>query len=751
MSKPRAPDFHGFESYQGEWHQASSWPAHKVDLEDKRIAVIGTGSTGVQLVPELAQVAREVVVYQRTPNYVLPGRNHAMDEREALGIKKNHAATWQRAVSNIGGHALNNTNGRTIKGTAAASDIRQVFDQGWERGNFPFQYETFDDVFTDPSANELAAEFIRQKIRAIVRNPATAELLCPKYTLGAKRSPSGNFYYEAFNQPSVSLVDVSQDDIVFYEKGIRTAGTEREFDVVVFALGFDTGIGALIDMDIRGVQGQSIKACWDEKLATFAGALVSGFPNMFIILGPQSPIGNLPVPLDILGDWVGKTIRHMEEKGLASIDVKEEAQKAWADLTDGIWNSHWLGEPAKETRSWFVGANIPGRPPRILYYFGGVPSWRAWLDEEVNTSWARMNFTSHLATAGADRSADVGGVAITADELESLAVPLQSDQAGMSPEEKFNLGSAISARYIDWAVKEMHERRLAVKQDYRVHWWRVLQQFVKSESGQALLQRCPNTREELDRLTSTMGVEGEAIGRIGPELVRLLTGQTNPLFHVLRGELLFRMYLSDEGARPNRYVAEYAKRLVSRRKNIRILEVGAGTGGTTFQVLQACSPRGERFCSEYMYTDVSNGFFKTGGSTLKKWNHLLTFKTLNVESDAAKQGFEEHAYDLIIAANVIHATRSVAESLGTVRKLLKPGGVLGLVELTTLTPYFNIAFGSLSGWWLGVDEGRTESPLQSAEQWGGHLQRAGFSGVDLVAYDFPEPERHSALLLSTAV
>lgn len=328
---------------------------------------------------------------------------------------------------------------------------------------------------------------------------------------------------------------------------------------------------------------------------------------------------------------------------------------------------------------------------------------------------------------------------------------LQSDDVGMSAAEKFNACSACCARYIDWAVAEVHDRGLAVKQDHRLHWWKVMQGFVRSESGRALIEQSPSTKADLQALTSKLGVEGEAIARIGPEIVRVLTGQTNPLFHMLRDNLLFRMYLSDEGARPNRYVAEYARTLTSGKKGLRILEVGAGTGGTTFQVLNTCSPNGESFCSEYMYTDISHGFFKAGQSTLKKWEGQLTFKTLNVENDPAKQGFEEHSYDLIIAANVVHATRSLTKSLGNIHRLLKPGGVLGLVELTRLTPYFNMCFGSLAGWWLGVEEGRTESPLQSAEQWHSQLKQTGFSGIDLAAYDLPEPERHSALLLSTAL
>ncbi|KND88228.1 Phenylacetone monooxygenase [Tolypocladium ophioglossoides CBS 100239] len=756
LSIPKDPPFAGLKSYTGEWYRASNWPAHKVDFHGKRIAIVGTGSTGIHLIPKLAPVAKELTVFQRTPNYVLPGRNYPIDEYQVVDIKKNHDATWELAKMNIAGAACK-ASGRTVKSMGDANKISQILDHGWERGCFNFQLETFDDAFMDPESNEQVAEFIRQKIRAIVQDPDTAELLCPKYPFGSKRPPSGHFYYEAFKRPNVKLVDISRDDIDLYEKGIRTSsGVEHEFDMIIFALGFDAGTGALNEMEIRGSRDKLLREYWTERLGTFAGVLVSGFPNMFIVCGPHMPAGNMPIPLEISVNWIGKTIRHMEKNKLTKINVTEKAADAWSDHHDGLWNSVFISEAAKENRSWFVGTNIPGKPPKIMFYFGGVQNWLSWLDKEINTAWASMDFTP-LAVAdkagqdtfGQDTSVD--RLSVTAQILESAAMPLQSDEAGISPAEKFNLTSAACARYIHWAVKEMHDRGLAAKAAYRAYWWKVLQDFVKSELGRALIQQSPNTKGELDQLTSKLGVEGEAIARIGPELVRLLTGQTHPLAHILKDDLLFRMYLSDEGARPNRYMADYTKILTFQNKDLRILEIGAGTGGTTFQVLQACSPTGESFCSEYMYTDISPGFFKTSKTTLKKWEHLLKFQTLNVENDAGKQGFEEHAYDLVIAANVVHATRSLTKSLGTIHKLLKPGGKVGLVELTRLTPYFNMAFGSLSGWWAGVDEGRTESPLQSPEQWHEKLQKTGFSGVDLAAYDLPEPERHSALLLSTAL
>lgn len=757
LSIPRKPSFPGLSSYKGEWYQPSNWPKHNIDFSGKRVAIVGTGSTGVHLVPRLAHVAKELTVFQRTPNYVLPVRNRIIDEYEAADVVNNLDATWEKARAHPGGHPLG-FSGRTVKGTENPDTRRQVFDFGWERGCFEFSFETFDDALMDLAANEHTSDFIRGKIRSIVQDPKTAELLTPKYPLGAKRPPAGSFYYEAFNRPNVHLVDMSNDAIDLYENGIRmtSSGAEHEFDIIIFALGFDSGSGALSQMRITNSQGKSLNEYWEERLQTYAGVLISGFPNMFMVCNFHFPLGNLPTMLETAIKWIRKTINYMEENKLATINVSQKAVETWCDHAEELWKGSPLAAHAEQQRSWFCGGNMVERPPKVMFYFGGLPNWRSWLDEEANSGWGAMEFGSPRVLAASNGhhstgSLDIGGVSVTSEMLESAVLPLQVGHGEMSPVDKFNLGSAACARYIDWAVKDVNDRGLAVKQDYRVHWWKVMRDFVKSESGQALVQQAPKTKEELDELTSKLGVEGEAISKIGPEIARMLTDETKPLFHMLKDDLLFRMYLSDEGARPNQYAADFTKLLTSKRKDLRILEVGAGTGGTTFRVLSACSPDGERFCSEYMYTDISKGFFKTGETTLKKWASLLTFKTLDIEGDAAKQGFLSHSYDLILAANVVHATKTLSKSLETIHKLLKPGGVLALVEVTQLTPYFNIAFGPLPGWWLGVDEGRTESPLQSADQWSKQLLAAGFSGVDLAAYDFPEPDRHSALLLSTSL
>ncbi|KAH2160557.1 hypothetical protein KXW33_004588 [Aspergillus fumigatus] len=752
-SIPKEPPFPGLQSFKGEVYQTSTWPAHEIEFENKRIGVIGTGSTGIQVITKLAPVAEQLIVFQRTPNYVIPAQNYPLDEKKREDIKKTFDATWDIAKRNLAGHAVKHS-GRMVASAGGPEEIQRVFEDGWARGCYDFQLGTFDDSFMDPHANAVTSDFIRQKIRSIVRDGDTAEVLCPTYPFGARRPPCADGYYETFNRSNVKLVDIREDEIEVYDQGIKTAsGAEYELDMIILALGFDTGTGAMNKIDIRGSQNRSLRESWTRRLETFAGVLVHGYPNMFVVCGPHLPAGNQPVSLEAFASWIGKTIEHMETNGLASIDVSNEAMDAWTTHVEQVWGGSFLAKHAHEQGSWFVGTNIPGKPSRIMFYFGGMVNLEPWLIKELETGWSSMSFTrldGAEASNGVSKQT-VGGVHVTPEMLESVQIPLEADKVGMTPAEKSKLVNAATAVYIDMAVEEMRSRGLAPKADYRVHWWKVMQDFVDSGEGQRVLQETSLINQELERVIAKLGIEGEVIARMGPEIVNILTGKTHALAHIMRDDLLFRVYLSDEGRRANRYMAEYARLLTSQRRDIRILEIGAGTGGTTSEVLNLCSPNGESFCAEYMYTDLSPGFFNAAKTTLKKWESHLAFQVLNIADDPAGQGFKEHTYDLIIAANVIHATARLTNTLSNVHKLLKPGGVFGLVELTRLTPFYNLTFGSLSGWWAGVDEGRTESPLQSPQQWNSLLKQTGFSGVDLAAYDLPGPERHSCLLLSTAL
>ncbi|KAK0368587.1 hypothetical protein CLIM01_14061 [Colletotrichum limetticola] len=402
LSTIKAPPFPGLKSFKGEWYQSASWPKDKVTFAGKRIAVIGTGATGVQIIPKIAPVAKQLTVFQRTPNFVLPGRNHDIDENQAAEIKQQYESVWYQAKNHPFGLAMT-PSGKGAGDCQNSAEVGQLLDGGWECGGFHFQFETFDDVFTNKESNDIASEYLRQKIRAVVRDPETAELLCPKYPFLTKRPPCGHFYYEAFNRSNVQLVDISSDSIDLYENGVVTGSGEYEFDMVIFALGFDAGTGALSEIDVKGPQGMSLKELWTSKVDTFAGTLIPGFPNMFSVCGPHVPFGNMPVVVDIQLGWIGKTIRFMRQNSFSKIDVKKEAADAWNAHLREVFSGLLTSKDSETHGAWFVGANMPDKPTDILFYFGGVPTWSSWLQSEVKSSWVNMKFSPRRASKRASR------------------------------------------------------------------------------------------------------------------------------------------------------------------------------------------------------------------------------------------------------------------------------------------------------------------------------------------------------------
>jgi cyclohexanone monooxygenase len=373
LSVGQEPPFPGLDSFQGEWYQTSNWPKEPVDLTGKRVAVVGTGATAVQVIPEVAHVAEHVTVFQRTPNYVMPARNHPLTDARRAEIKRNYNAIWQQACRQVFAFPMDPA-GRTIADVTPA-ERQQVLEAGWEAGGFRYIFETFDDMLVDEDCNAAAAEFAREKIRAIVKDPATAELLCPDYPIAAKRPPLGHFYYEAFNRENVTLVDVSDSPIREVTRtGLSTQTDDYEFDVIIFAVGFDAATGALMHMDVRGAAGETITDKWAAGPQTYLGICVAGFPNMFMISGPQSPFANIPVVIDNMVRWIGEAITHIRENGYARMEATREAEADWGVLIKQLLDATILGKGAK-VHSWFLGANIPGKPVNVLFYFGGAGNY----------------------------------------------------------------------------------------------------------------------------------------------------------------------------------------------------------------------------------------------------------------------------------------------------------------------------------------------------------------------------------------
>jgi cyclohexanone monooxygenase len=370
LSSPYAPPFPGLDEFQGEWYMTARWPQHDVDFSGKRVAIIGAGATAVQAIPQIAQTAGHLTVFQRTPNYVIPARNHPLDEAHQKAIATGRQETYASAHSHFFGMPFQPA-GR-MAGDVSPEEHERIMEAAWESGGFRFLFETFDDIWIDETSNRLAADFIRKKIRTIVNDPVTAQLLCPKnYPLVGKRPPLGHHYYETNNRENVSLVDVRESPIVRITlDGLQTATQNYQFDMIICATGFDVATGALTDLDISGRRGQALAETWAAGPQTYLGLGVPDFPNMFMICGPQTPFANIPVVIENNVRWIIQAINHLRTHGHAYIEPTREACEGWAEHLDVLLNATVLPR-GEQANTWFLGANIPGKPHVVLFHFGG--------------------------------------------------------------------------------------------------------------------------------------------------------------------------------------------------------------------------------------------------------------------------------------------------------------------------------------------------------------------------------------------
>lgn len=354
-------------------------------------------------------------MFQRTPNYVLPGRNFVFSDDQERELKQDFKGIAKRVRAQpFGGDMASTT--RTFLNVKDKQTLHRAFDYGWEQGGFRYIFETVNDMLTNVECNEAASEFLRQKIRSLVHDPATAEMLCPYYPLMSKRPPLGHFYYEAFNRPNVELVDIKKDPVQeITPDGLRTLAGEYELDIIIFAIGmnsslpcstrsfhqkltqvtgFDAVTGTLDAIDIRGVEGKPLKEHLESNLATAYGITTAGFPNLFMILGPQTVWANLPVVIDNTADWIGKTISHMRESGHKRIDTKAELTEQWKEEVDKQFWGTLLGQGARDTGAWHVGGNVEGKPLRCYWYFGGVPAYIEYCDKEIESGYPGYTFSN---------------------------------------------------------------------------------------------------------------------------------------------------------------------------------------------------------------------------------------------------------------------------------------------------------------------------------------------------------------------
>lgn len=373
LSTTNLPDFPGRDSFGGVWYHTGLWPHEGVDFTAQRVAVIGTGATAVQAIPEIAQQAAHVYVMQRTANYDIAGGNRPMDAEDGREIKDKYRQIWQTTRETGFGFPYH-TADRTAM-SVSDEERQQIFAEAWERGGFRLG-TTFNDLLLDEEANETAAEFLRARIRERVHDPEIAELLSPRdHPFFTKRPPLENGYYETFNRDNVTLVNVRLAPIQeITETGVRTADAEYEVDSIVYATGFDAMTGTLFKLGIRGRNGLGLQEKWAHGPSSYLGLTTHGFPNLFMITGPQSPsvLSNMPVSIEQHVDWITDCLRYLRDRGLDTIEPLPAAEEDWVNHHNEVTETTLL----PRANSWWVGANIPGKPRNLYPYVGGVGTYR---------------------------------------------------------------------------------------------------------------------------------------------------------------------------------------------------------------------------------------------------------------------------------------------------------------------------------------------------------------------------------------
>jgi cyclohexanone monooxygenase len=389
ISTAQIPDFQGLADYKGETYHTGRWPREAVNFEGKRVAVIGTGSTGIQAIPVIAKQAGHLTVFQRQANFSIPARNMPMTEEYANSWKNGYAEKREEMRYMPNG-VLREVNDKSAL-EVSEEERQATFEARWEAGTGAF-LGAFNDILTNQASNDTMAAFVRNKIRSTVKDPVTAEILCPKtHPIGTKRICIDDGYYQTFNRDNVALVDISETPIQrFTETGLCVVERAFEFDVVVFATGFDAMTGTLFNVDIRGRNGLALKKKWEAGPRTYLGLMSESFPNLFMVTGPGSPSvkGNMMNSIEQHVDLIVDTFVHMRDRGMAIIEPEQAAEDQWVEHVQEV--AHRTLFP--RANSWYMGANIPGKPRLFMPYIAGVGSYRRTCEEIVASDYRGFRF-----------------------------------------------------------------------------------------------------------------------------------------------------------------------------------------------------------------------------------------------------------------------------------------------------------------------------------------------------------------------
>jgi cation diffusion facilitator CzcD-associated flavoprotein CzcO len=376
-SKPYIPDLPGLSDFAGERHHTALWPQQGLDMAGKRVGIIGTGASGVQVAQEAAGMAAHLTVFQRTPNMALPMRQIKLDDDTIRRMKEKYPEIYHRRTKTFAGSDIDFL---AKAGFEASDDDRQAtFERLWETGGFAPWVGTFNDIFVNEEVNRAAYKFWRDKTRARINDPAVAEMLAPTepiHPYGVKRPSLEQHFYEIFNQHNVSLVDLRTAPIERVTRnGIKTAAGEHDLDVLVLATGFDAVTGGLTSIDIRGTQGETLKEKWAKGVRAHLGMAVAGFPNLLFVYGPQSPNAfcNGPTCAETQGDWIAQLLDHLRQRNYARVEATVAAEEAWRAQVLELADATLF----PRADSWYLGANIPGKPREMLAFSGGLPAYLA--------------------------------------------------------------------------------------------------------------------------------------------------------------------------------------------------------------------------------------------------------------------------------------------------------------------------------------------------------------------------------------
>lgn len=373
LSVPKVPDIPGVEKFKGRLLHAARWPHEPVSFAGLRVGVIGTGSTGIQIVQDVGPQAGELFVFQRTPSFTMPMRNVPLTQEYVSEVKRNYAGIREAARnSTVGGTRPQSTRAFF---SVTPEQRQSLLEDAWKQGGLAM-LGTFGDLMVNQEANEHVAEFVRGKIAEVVQDPKTAEALKPKgYPIFARRPCLDSSYYETYNLPNVHLVDCLTDPIVeVTERGVRNASGETELDMLILATGYDGLTGALIAFDVVGKGGRTVNQKWKEGGRSHLGIMMEGFPNLFMTTGPNGPsaLANIIRISEHDVDWIAAAITHMQKNGLATMEPTTKAEDGWMDVVRGLAQSSLINK----AKTWWVGANVPGKSQGLTMFIGGFAKYR---------------------------------------------------------------------------------------------------------------------------------------------------------------------------------------------------------------------------------------------------------------------------------------------------------------------------------------------------------------------------------------